>query len=48
MQNMEDAREAYLLTVEIAKEKQDEDSLYAAARARYHLQSFVFRATAEI
>ncbi|XP_074278111.1 protein MICROTUBULE BINDING PROTEIN 2C-like [Silene latifolia] len=41
--NMEEAREAYVTAVEMAKEKQDEESLYAAARARYYLQSFVFR-----
>ncbi|KAH9615636.1 hypothetical protein KSS87_012666 [Heliosperma pusillum] len=45
--NMEEAREAYLIAVEMAKEKQDEESLYAAARARYYLQSFVFRPKAD-
>lgn len=43
MQNMEQAREAYLAAVGVAKEKQDEESLLAAARARLILQSFVFK-----
>ena len=42
MQKMEEAREAYAAAVAMAKEKQDEDSLLAAAKARLHLQSFVF------
>ncbi|KAK9669083.1 hypothetical protein RND81_13G108000 [Saponaria officinalis] len=47
MKNMEEARELYLAAVEIAKEKQDEESLLAASRARYYLQSFVFRTSVE-
>jgi hypothetical protein len=42
MQKMEEAREAYIAAVAMAKEKQDEESLAAAAKARLHLQSFVF------
>lgn len=40
---MEEAREAYVAAVAAAKEKQDEESISAAARARLHLQSFIFR-----
>lgn len=47
MQKMEEAREAYVAAVAIAKEKQDEESLSAAASARLHLQSFVFKTNAE-
>ncbi|KAL9438382.1 hypothetical protein AB3S75_024122 [Citrus x aurantiifolia] len=43
MQRMEEAREAYITAVAMAKEKQDEESMATAARARLHLQSFVFR-----
>ncbi|KAI7985016.1 Protein MICROTUBULE BINDING PROTEIN 2C [Camellia lanceoleosa] len=43
MQKMEEAREAYVAIVAAAKEKQDKDSIAAAATARLHLQSFVFR-----
>lgn len=43
MQKMEEAREAYVAAVAAAKEKQDEDSIAAAATTRLHLQSFVFR-----
>lgn len=43
MQKMEEAREAYIAAVASAKEKQDEKSIAAAASARLHLQSFVFR-----
>ncbi|XAR51248.1 hypothetical protein NMG60_11005818 [Bertholletia excelsa] len=43
MEEMEEAREAYVAAVAAAKQKQDEDSITAAARARLHLQSFVFR-----
>lgn len=43
MQKMEEAREAYIAAVASAKEKQDENSIAAAASARLHLQSFVFR-----
>ncbi|XP_074317117.1 protein MICROTUBULE BINDING PROTEIN 2C-like [Silene latifolia] len=47
IQNMEEAREAYLAAVELAKEKQDEESLLTASRARFYLQSFVFRTKAQ-
>lgn len=40
---MEEAREAYITAVAMAKEKQDEESMATAARTRLHLQSFVFR-----
>ncbi|KAF8005765.1 hypothetical protein BT93_K0138 [Corymbia citriodora subsp. variegata] len=43
MQKMEEARQAYILAVAVAKEKQDEESLALAAKARLYLQSFVFR-----
>ncbi|XP_043715695.1 protein MICROTUBULE BINDING PROTEIN 2C isoform X2 [Telopea speciosissima] len=43
MQKMEEAREAYIATVHAAKENQDEESLAAAAEARFRLQSFVFK-----
>lgn len=43
MQNMEEARKAYIAAVAAAKEKQDKESIAAAANARLHLQSFVFR-----
>ncbi|EXB89111.1 hypothetical protein L484_016671 [Morus notabilis] len=43
MQRMEEAREAYVAAVAAAKEKKDEESIAAAASARLHLQSFVFR-----
>ncbi|KAL7161439.1 hypothetical protein ACSBR2_041994 [Camellia fascicularis] len=43
MQKMEEAREAHVAIVAAAKEKQDKDSTAAAATARLHLQSFVFR-----
>lgn len=43
MQKMEEATQAYLAALAIAKETQDEESLAAAARARLHLQSFVFK-----
>ncbi|KAL2935371.1 Protein MICROTUBULE BINDING PROTEIN 2C [Bienertia sinuspersici] len=46
MRSMEEAREAYVAAVAMAKENQDEESLLAAARARLHLQSFVFRTNA--
>jgi len=47
MQKMEEARKAYIEAVAVAKEKQDEESLAAAAKARLHLQSFVFRSNDE-
>lgn len=40
---MEEARQAYIAAVAAAKEKKDEESIAAAARARLHLQGFVFR-----
>lgn len=43
MQKMEEARQAYIAAVAAAKKNQDEDSIVAAAKARLHLQSFVFR-----
>ncbi|KAK6921057.1 hypothetical protein RJ641_014735 [Dillenia turbinata] len=42
MEKMERAREAYITALAIAKEKQDEESMAAAANARLHLQSFAF------
>lgn len=47
MQKMEEARIAYVNALALAKEKQDEESLAAAAIARLHLQSFVFRGNDE-
>ncbi len=41
---MEGARKAYIAAVAAAKEKQDEDSITAAASARLHLQSLVLKA----
>ncbi|KAI4335870.1 hypothetical protein L6164_014473 [Bauhinia variegata] len=43
MQKMEEARIAYIAAVAAAKEKRDEESITAAANARLHLQSFVFK-----
>ncbi|KAK4479427.1 hypothetical protein RD792_014941 [Penstemon davidsonii] len=43
MQKLEAAREAYTAAVLAAKEKQDEESIAAAARARHHLQSIVLK-----
>ncbi|XVF49903.1 hypothetical protein PTKIN_Ptkin04bG0053300 [Pterospermum kingtungense] len=43
MQKMEEARQAYVAAVATAEEKQDEESLAAAASARLYLQSFLFR-----
>lgn len=43
MQNLEAAREAYASAVAAAREKQDDESIAAAACARIHLQSFVMR-----
>ncbi|KAB1212767.1 hypothetical protein CJ030_MR5G011867 [Morella rubra] len=42
-QRMEQARKVYISAVAAAKEKQDEESIAAAASARLHLQSFVLR-----
>lgn len=44
MQRMDEARKAYIAAVATAKERQDEESIIAAARARLHLQSFVLKA----
>ncbi|MBA0604453.1 hypothetical protein Golax_016045 [Gossypium laxum] len=43
LQKMEEARQAYVAAVAATKEKQDEESLAAAASARLYLQSFLFR-----
>lgn len=43
IQKMEEARQAYVAALAAAKEKQDEESLAAAASARLYLQSFLFR-----
>ncbi|XP_050220652.1 protein MICROTUBULE BINDING PROTEIN 2C [Mercurialis annua] len=43
MQKMEEARQAYVAAIATVKEKQDEESIAAAARARLHLHSFVLR-----
>ena len=45
MQKMEEARKAYIAAVATAKEKQDEESIAAAASARQHLQSFALRSS---
>lgn len=44
MHKMEEARLAYIAAVATAKERQDDESLAVAARARLLLQSFVFGA----
>uniref|UniRef100_A0A6N2LGU2 Movement protein binding protein 2C n=1 Tax=Salix viminalis TaxID=40686 RepID=A0A6N2LGU2_SALVM len=43
MQKMEEARKAYIAAVAAAKEKQDDESIAAAASARLYLQSLFFR-----
>ncbi|KAK7347372.1 hypothetical protein VNO80_21902 [Phaseolus coccineus] len=43
LQEMEEARKAYMAAVAITKEKRDEESIAAAANARLHLQSLVFK-----
>lgn len=43
MQKMEEARQAYIAAVDAAKERQDEESIAAAATARSRLQSLVSR-----
>ncbi|KAL0421663.1 UNVERIFIED_CONTAM: protein MICROTUBULE BINDING PROTEIN 2C [Sesamum latifolium] len=43
MQKLEAAREAYIAAVLAAKEKQDDQSIAAAAGARFHLQSLVLK-----
>lgn len=42
---LEAAREAYIIAVAGVKEKQDEESIAAAANARLHLQSLVLKQT---
>ena len=44
---MEEARQVYVAALAAAKEKQDEESLAAAASARLYLQSFLFRSEGE-
>ncbi|XP_051117089.1 protein MICROTUBULE BINDING PROTEIN 2C [Andrographis paniculata] len=41
VQKLEAAREAYITAVAIAKERQNEESIAAAASARFHLQSLI-------
>ncbi|KAL2338241.1 hypothetical protein Fmac_012687 [Flemingia macrophylla] len=43
LQKMEEARKAYVAAVAVTKEKRDEESIAAAANARLHLQSLVFK-----
>lgn len=43
MQEMEEARQAYMIAVAVAKEKQHEESIAAAASARLRLQSCVLK-----
>lgn len=43
MEKMEEARKAYVAAVATAKARQDEESIAAAATARSHLRSFLFR-----
>ncbi|KAL0385245.1 UNVERIFIED_CONTAM: protein MICROTUBULE BINDING PROTEIN 2C [Sesamum radiatum] len=43
MQKLEAAREAYIAAVLAAKENQDDQSIAAAAGARFHLQSLVLK-----
>lgn len=43
LQKMEEARKIYLAVVAVSKEKRDEESIAAAANARFHLQSLVFK-----
>lgn len=43
MQELEAARKAYITAVAEAKEKQDDKSIAAAAKARFHLQSVVLK-----
>ncbi|GMJ14022.1 movement protein binding protein 2C [Hibiscus trionum] len=43
MPQMEEARRAYIAALDAAKEKQDEESLAAAASARLYLQSVLFK-----
>lgn len=41
IQKVDAAREAYIAAVAAAKDKQDEESIAAAASARFHLQSLM-------
>lgn len=43
LQKMEEARKSYMAAVSVSKEKRDEESIAAAANARLHLQSLVFK-----
>lgn len=43
MHKIEEARKAYNVAVAYAKEKQDQESIAAAANARLHLQSILFK-----
>ncbi|KAF5184794.1 Microtubule binding protein 2c [Thalictrum thalictroides] len=47
MQQMEEAREAYMLALSSAKESQEEESLEIAVNARLRLQSLVFKPKSE-
>jgi hypothetical protein len=38
-----EARKAYIAAVAVCNEKQDEESIAAAANARLHLQSLLFK-----
>ncbi|CAJ2664681.1 unnamed protein product [Trifolium pratense] len=42
-QKIEDARKSYIAAVAVCNEKQDEESVAAAANARLHLQSLLFK-----
>lgn len=43
LEELEAAREAYISSVAAAKEMKDEESVSAAARARFRLQSLVLQ-----
>lgn len=43
LRKMEDARQAYVAAVTTAKEREDEESLAMAAKARAYLQSLAFK-----
>jgi hypothetical protein len=42
-QKIEEARKAYIAAVAVCNEKRDEESVAAAANARLHLQSLLFK-----
>lgn len=44
LQKMEEARKAYIIAVAAANDYQDDESLVAAASARFYLRSFVMSA----